>query len=226
MPTPVLLCLLLALLLIATMLWLWRLQAPLPDAWRELLLLRQWTLRRNHAIEHATANVLEERHGRCGLVGHATNEGFRIAGAIEPLELLDAAHEALRRLQRGERRLAIYSRCAPSYLAAQLLVGASVLLFLLAARRLVLLDLPLVLAVALVLAPGVSRLLQRFATTAADVQGVGIEGIGPVSQYLRDNLRVSEFSVRIRPLARRSYEPQYQYGRLAPAYATARQRRR
>jgi alpha-D-ribose 1-methylphosphonate 5-triphosphate synthase subunit PhnL len=55
---------------------------------------------------------------------------------------------------------------------------------------------------------------------------VGIEGIGPVSQYLRDNLRVSEFSVRIRPLARRSYEPQYQYGRLAPAYATARQRRR
>lgn len=222
MSTSLLLLLLLLLLSLVTMLGLRRLQSYPIEALRHLLqLLRYQTLRRNHALEHATLNVFEERHGPSHLVGYALSDGFRIAGAIEPLELLDVAQEALRRLQRGEHQLAIHHRCGPSYLAAQVLVSAGALSFLLATHRLGLLDLPMIVAVAIVLAPGVSRLLQRFATTATDVQGIAIEGIGPLGQSLRNNLSVYDFIVRIRPKARR-YEPPYHYGKVAPAYAPAR----
>lgn len=219
MPTPLVVLLLFLLLVAATTLWLYRLHTTPADTLRNLLsLLRNQSLRRNHAIEHATVNVIEERHGPTSLVGHATSEGFRIAGPVEPLELLDAAQEALRRLQRGERRLAIHNRCGPSYLAALMVVGCTTLVFMLASRRFTSLDAPMVLALMLVLAPGLSRLLQRWATTAIDVQGVAIEGIGPVSQGLRDNRYIYDLLVRVRPL-RRSLTPRYRYGELAPAYA-------
>lgn len=214
--------LLVLLLSLATTLWLRRLQSHPAESLRHLLqLLRDQSLRRHHALEHATVNVYEERYGPSRLVGYALSDGFRIAGPVEPLELLDAAQEALRRLQRGERGLAIHHRCGPSYLAAQLLVGLGALLVLVFTHRLTLLELPMLVAVALVLAPGVSRLLQRFATTATDVQGIAIEGIGPVNLALRNNLWVSEFIVRIKP-KRRAYEPPYRYGQLAPAYSPVR----
>src|SRR5687768_7979943 len=68
-------------------------------------------VRRNHAIEHATVNVLEERYGSQLVDGCATTEGFRIRAAIDPALLLDAAREGLLRLQRGDRALAIHGRC-------------------------------------------------------------------------------------------------------------------
>jgi hypothetical protein len=206
-----------------TALWLKRLHVSLPDALQLLLQLRSPRLRRNHALEHATLNVLEERHGPIELVGHAVSDGFRIAGRIEPLELLDAAFEALRRLQRGESRLAIYSRCAPSLLGAVLLVAAALLVFVLA-QGLALPQLALLLCGGLALLPGLSRMLQRFITTSTDVYGMSIEGLGPVREYLRADLAVSECIVRIRPRVRRIYDPRARYGQYAYANARVSQR--
>jgi hypothetical protein len=212
---PLLLLLLLACL---TTYWLNRFHVGPLDTLRHLVLLRSRTLRRNHALEHATLNVLEERYGAVGLVGHAVSDGFRIVGQVDPLQLLEASNEALRRLQRGERRLAIYGRCGPSYLAAQVLVGGGSLVLLLT-QRLTPLQIPLIVATAMLLAGALSRLIQRFATTATDVQGMRIDGLGLVQQYLRANLRVSEFMVRIRPRASRSHGAPYRFGERAYAHA-------
>mgnify|MGYP001321711127 CR=1 FL=1 len=78
--------------------------------------------RRNHALEHATVNVLEQRYGRRLLAsGFAEADGFFINGVgPDPRVVLDAAQEALRRLQAGESELAIHPRCGTVIVAGQL----------------------------------------------------------------------------------------------------------
>ena len=65
--------------------------------------------RRNHALEHATLNVLTQRNRQIGLVGRSTPGGFHIYGNVSTEALRDAAAEALARLQDGEVDLA--ARC-------------------------------------------------------------------------------------------------------------------
>ncbi len=74
-------------------------------------------VRKNHALEHATINVLEERYGeRPDISGLAREDGFIIRGSLDPQEVYDAAQEGLVRLKRGEYNLAIHPRCGTSIL--------------------------------------------------------------------------------------------------------------
>lgn len=68
-------------------------------------------IRRNHALEHATVHVLQQRLGRLSLVGHSDWNGFTLYGPIDTAEVKLAAHEALRRLRQGEADLAVHPRC-------------------------------------------------------------------------------------------------------------------
>jgi hypothetical protein len=68
-------------------------------------------IRRNHALEHATVHVLNQRLGRVSLVGHSDWNGFTLYGPIDTAEVKLAAHEALRRLRQGEADLAVHPRC-------------------------------------------------------------------------------------------------------------------
>ncbi len=74
-------------------------------------------VRKNHALEHATINVLEERYGeRPDISGISREDGFIIRGNLSPDEVYDAAREALLRLKNGEYELAVHPRCGTSVL--------------------------------------------------------------------------------------------------------------
>ena len=71
-------------------------------------MIRGWvnSVRRNHALEHATVAVLLARHGPTRLAGRASGDGFFILGDVGAEELASCASEALERLQRGQSSLA------------------------------------------------------------------------------------------------------------------------
>lgn len=91
-----------------------------PRQFPRLLISRR--MRRNHALEHATINVLEQRYGRTGLTGMPAKDGFHLRGRADPHAITTAAQEAIRRLSRGERQLATSRRCPTSLISTQLVL--------------------------------------------------------------------------------------------------------
>jgi len=134
-------------------------------------------LRRNHALEHATLHVLEERHGRPCLDGVAVNAGFVLRGWINPAQISAAACEGLARLQSGELRLAYHRRCGTSLGTADLLTWLVLVLLIAFTGRFDVAGLALVLAVTWLVAPWVGWLVQRYLTTSVDLGGVVIGAV-------------------------------------------------
>ncbi|CCF82394.1 DUF6391 domain-containing protein [Nitrolancea hollandica] len=142
-----------------------------------LTLLHNQTLRRNHALEHATVNVIEERYGPSRLSGLAQPGGFIIQGGAPPELVADAAREALTRLRAGEWRLAIHRRCGTTLLAAQLVMAIAFLTVLLVTGEFSFLPFVVGILAAVLLARVVSPILQRFITTNARVGSMTITGV-------------------------------------------------
>lgn len=149
--------------------------ARAPFQFRALLGNRR--LRKNHALEHATINVIEERFGPSRLAGLAEAGGFTIQGGAPPDVVATAAEEALRRLKSGERRLAIHARCGTSLVAAQLVMALVFIAALILLSELSWLPFLAGLLAAIVLGPRISLLLQRFVTTDARVEKLRISGV-------------------------------------------------
>jgi len=82
-------------------------------------------VRRNHALEHATMHVLNERGQRLRLVARSSPWGFDVYGDIPTDELLAAVQEALRRLRFGDRELAVHPNCGTNLALAGALGGMS-----------------------------------------------------------------------------------------------------
>lgn len=80
-------------------------------------------VRRNHALEHATMHVLNERCQRLRLVGRSSVWGFHIYGEIPTSDLLAAAHEGLQRLRSGDAGLAVHPNCGTNLALAGALGG-------------------------------------------------------------------------------------------------------
>jgi hypothetical protein len=142
-----------------------------------LRLLRDRRLRCNHALEHATINVIEERYGPSRLTGMARPDGFLIRGGAPAGLVLEAAQEALERLRAGERRLAIHPRCGTTLVASQLVLALTFLGVLLVTRQLTLWPFLAGLLAAGLLGPRLSPWLQRWVTTDARVGSLAITGI-------------------------------------------------
>ncbi len=135
-------------------------------------------VRRNHGVEHATVAVLFSRTGPQRIAGRAARDGFFILGAVDDDQLLSCAREALGRMQRGEGDLAVSPHCGTNIaVTAGLAALASMSAFTKQPVR------PgrerfseaftgSILAV--VAAQPVGRLVQRYLTTRADVQGMDI----------------------------------------------------
>jgi hypothetical protein len=68
-------------------------------------------IRRNHGLEHATVHILSQRHTSLALAGRSDWNGFTLYGSLDTSEVIQAAHEALRRLRQGETDLAVHPRC-------------------------------------------------------------------------------------------------------------------
>ena len=68
---------------------------------------------RNHALEHATINVLSENHKKFSAQGNSTPWGFHlnIFGSINDEDVALAVDEAQQRLRDGEKKLALHSSC-------------------------------------------------------------------------------------------------------------------
>ena len=80
-------------------------------------------VRSNHALEHATLHVLQEKGitGRLGGISDAG--GFWIYGEVPTETLLLAAQEALKRLADGESALAVHPNCGTNLAVGALAAG-------------------------------------------------------------------------------------------------------
>jgi hypothetical protein len=156
-----------------------------PTTWLNLPLISR--VRRNHALEHATMNVLAERYRGLRIVGRSSPWGFYVYGEVPTAGLLAAAQEGLRRLQAGQRQLAVHPACGTNLAAAGILAGTGAFLALevLGIRRRNrlwdrLASLPLVCTVAMLgimLAQPLGVALQARITTDADVGDMRIAGV-------------------------------------------------
>jgi uncharacterized protein DUF6391 len=140
-------------------------------------------LRRNHALEHATIVVMMEREPGRKLNGFSTDDGFFVQGVRSISEVESAAREALRRLQNGEKRLAIHRNCGTTIVAANLLAAVFFLVTLgfflyLGVGNLYLIILGSVI-LAFALRIPLSLILQRFVTTDADLTNAEVGWVEP-----------------------------------------------
>ncbi len=86
-------------------------------------------IRQNHALEHATIALLLTRlEGKVRLAGRAGLRGFYIYGDIPTETLEEAAREGLRRLQDGERDLAVSPMCGTNIAVAGLCAGVAAMI--------------------------------------------------------------------------------------------------
>lgn len=134
-------------------------------------------LRKNHALEHATINVLEERYGPQRLAGNAAEDGFWIHGAADPRLIEDAARIGHRRLLAGERRLAVHKRCGTTIAAANFVSSAVFLLLLLTTGHFTLWNVILALGLANLAGPLLGDFLQVHVTTSPEVGDRVIVGV-------------------------------------------------
>jgi hypothetical protein len=85
-------------------------------------------VRRNHALEHATMNVLSRRHKTLRLVARSAPGGFYIYGDVPTEEVIAAAQEGLQRLKAGQRQMAIHPTCGTNLAVAGVLAGVGAFL--------------------------------------------------------------------------------------------------
>jgi len=140
-------------------------------------------LRQHHALEHATIHILSQRYPNLRVMGRSTLDGFALYGDLPTEGVLLAAQHALRRLQAGQRDLAIHPGCGTNLVAAGSLAGLGAFAVLTPRRqgwREWLERLPLVLLVATMGVLAGQRLgtaLQASVTTDPSVEGLRIAGV-------------------------------------------------
>ncbi|MDK2835730.1 MAG: hypothetical protein PWP21_507 [Thermosediminibacterales bacterium] len=145
--------------------------------WQILKIAVDKRVRKNHSLEHATVNVLEERYGRSLRIGGlAYSNGFSLSGPDLPshYEVLDAAREGLYRMANGETRLALHPRCGTSIAAANFLFSLVFIFMLFFYKHLSLINIAAVFLLANVLARPFGLTLQKFFTTYPDIRDVDI----------------------------------------------------
>lgn len=80
-------------------------------------------VRSNHALEHATLHVLQEKGIAARLGGISDAGGYWIYGDVDTEALLLAAREARERLVAGESRLAVHPNCGTNIAIGALAAG-------------------------------------------------------------------------------------------------------
>lgn len=82
-------------------------------------------VRRNHALEHATLNVLAGKKKHPLLAGYSDFNGFWIMGDVDTQELQLAVDEALMRLRNGEADLSLNANCGTNFAVSGILAGTA-----------------------------------------------------------------------------------------------------
>lgn len=68
-------------------------------------------VRQNHALEHATINLLSRRYPGAQVVGFSSPAGFTLYSSLTTEDIILAARQALSALQAGESELAVHENC-------------------------------------------------------------------------------------------------------------------
>jgi len=136
------------------------------------------TVRRHHAIEHATVTILTERNPSLRLIGRSDTTGFNIYGEVDKDELNDAARRAHARLQNRESALAIHPRCGTNLVVAGLLTALAAILAIGRKPRLDRIpNVILATTFAAFVAQPLGATLQAHVTTSPDARGARIAAI-------------------------------------------------
>lgn len=142
-------------------------------------------VRRNHGLEHATLHILSQRNPKRPLAGHSDTRGFWVLGDVTTAEVREAVAEAMRRMNAGERELAIHPNCGTNFVTSGILAGLAAFAALFGAgrsfrNRLERLPMAAVLAtLALVASQPLGLLLQERVTTSGQLDSLRVVGITP-----------------------------------------------
>lgn len=153
--------------------------------------------RRNHALEHATVQLLLAKLGpHLRLVGRASQNGFFIYGDLPADQVRDCAHEALGRLQAGQGYWAVTSLCGTNLATAGIMAGLASAAALGTGQKRNLQGAMMAGIIAVTLAQPVGRLVQRYVTTSPDLANTEI-----VSIETRPDGRMHRVTTRQAPAA-------------------------
>jgi hypothetical protein len=134
--------------------------------------------RRNHALEHATVQLLIAKLGPdLRLVGRASQNGFFLYGDLPSEQVKECAHEALSRLQAGQGYWAITSLCGTNIATAGILASLASAAVVGSGKKKNLQGAMLAGMVAVTLAQPAGRWIQRYITTSPDLAGTEIVSI-------------------------------------------------
>ncbi len=140
-------------------------------------------VRRNHALEHATLQVLARSRPGLRLAGYSDWIGFWVVGAVSTDALSGAVEEALGRLRAGEAGLAVHPFCGTNFLISGVLAGLVAWLGMLGTgkglhRKLDRLPVVILLTTAaLMLGMPLGPLVQARVTTQANLEGLQLARI-------------------------------------------------
>lgn len=140
------------------------------------------TIRRNHALEHATITLMLAEQGPMRVVGRAGTDGFHVYANVTKEKLERFAHQALERLQGGEASLAVSPLCGTNIAVGGILAGAAAYLAVGSSKggfdgmsKAIIAGM-----LAVVASQPIGRLVQKNYTTSPDLQGVRIVSVEPV----------------------------------------------
>ncbi len=148
-----------------------------------IALLRR--IRRNHALEHATIELLNRRYPRAQIIGFSGPVGFKLYTSLSSKEVVPVVMQALKLLQAGRQELRVHANCGTNLVATATLttLAATVGLHLGGRPRTFLKRLErfpqavLLSTLALVFARPVGVWLQRHVTTEANLEDSEIVAI-------------------------------------------------
>jgi len=135
-------------------------------------------LRKNHAIEHATINLLEQKAGhRLNVSGLSKEDGFYISGIQNPEIVEDAAIRGLNLLKQGSCQLAIHKRCGTDMAIANFVSALIFLILLFSTGMFSILNILIALLLSNLISPYLGEYVQKYFTTSCDVANMEIVGL-------------------------------------------------
>jgi hypothetical protein len=159
-------------------------------------------VRRNHALEHATLQVMAEKNPRLRMAGYSDPNGFWLMGEAETHEIEEVARQALRRLRGGESSLAIHPHCGTNLVTTSLLAGAAAWLGMLGSGRTTrdrLERLPMVIslvALTMMASQPLGPYIQEHVTTSPSAQGMENMQILKIERVQRGDVPVHRVLTR------------------------------
>lgn len=134
-------------------------------------------VRQNHALEHATIHLIEDRFGSANIEGMAFENGFTLKVSLDPQIVLNAARSALKRVQNGESDLVVHPRCGTTIVVVNVLSSVLFLILLFISGNLGLINVLLALVIANFIGPFTSRIVQTGITTLKDLSDLEVTGV-------------------------------------------------